>query len=446
MIHTLVTLLICLSYSQAPLIDARAAMDREDFAAAVEYYKSALQSDPKSYEIRFGLARALAFSGQWAESISEYSSLIDENPADGDARLGRGRAYAWNKQYGEAIKDLLFVTEKTPDYADAWQALGDVYRWQENPAQAVEAYTRCLSLQPKNPIVLLGRARAYLQMGRNSDAQTDVDTAETQGGDTKEIQNLREALQPPKPVEKPVEIAQPPLAEKTGEYPWELRYSFDYLDFEPTKNEWLAHRTTIRRDFSHGSIAFESIESKRFSEWDDSAAIDGYFDLWNGAYGNLRLQVTPDADVLPRWDGYAELFQGFGEGWEVSGSYRHMDFYDNNVDLYGVGLGKYIGDWYLRAKTTLTPESGSLDVSQSFLIRKFFVSEDHFIQFMTGFGDEVVTIGAGPLVETRSTHFFSVGGQTYLTRNFGTFLNLNYQDIDKAPVRRGFELGFMIRW
>lgn len=452
MMQTLAVLCLFLSHSPTPLIDARAAMENRDFLTAVEKYRIALQNDPRSYEAQFGLARALSFSGRYLEAIDEYSKLIEENPNDGDSRLGRGRAYAWSKQYEDALRDIRFVVEKTPDYADAWEALGDVYRWQENLSQAEESYSRCLSLQSNNPAALLGRARVYLQMGRKTEAQADVDSAEANQGDAKEIQELRDALQPPKPEEKPVVEeksavdARPFREGREIQYPWELRHSFDYLDFAPTDNEWLTHHTVLRREFPHGSIAIESLETKRFSEWDDAIAVDGYFDLWSGAYANLRLQGTPNADVLASWDGYAELFQGFGDGWETSGSYRHLDFSDNNVDLYGIGLGKYIGDWYLREKTTMTTESGSLDVSQSFTIRKFFVSEDHFLQFMTGFGDEVVTIGANQWVETRSTHFFSVGGQTYLTSHLGTFLNLNYQDIEKAPVRRGFELGFMIRW
>jgi len=99
----------------------------------------------------------------------------------------------------------------------------------------------------------------------------------------------------------------------------------------------------------------ESLVARRFSLTDHAFALDGYTDAWSRAYLNLRCQYSPNATLYPRQAYRAELFQGIGRGWEPSLSYDHMSFTSTKVDMYGVGFGKYVGNWYLRWAHALDP-------------------------------------------------------------------------------------------
>jgi len=110
--------------------------------------------------------------------------------------------------------------------------------------------------------------------------------------------------------------------------------------------------------------------ARRFSLTDHAFALDGYTDAWSRAYLNLRCQYSPNATLYPRQAYRAELFQGIGRGWEPSLSYDHMSFTSTKVDMYGVGFGKYVGNWYLRWRTLFIP-STTLGVSHRAVARYY---------------------------------------------------------------------------
>lgn len=413
----------------SPLTEADSALARGDHEAAIRRYRLQLEKDPQSYEARFGLARALAFSGKHTEAIKVYTDLLTAHPGDPDAHLGRGRVYAWEKRFEEAEKDLTFVTDRYPDYADAWSALGDLYLWSDRPSEAAEAYTKWTELVPDDPAPYMARAKAYRDARRFSLAREDLHSARRKGADEGEVDRLLRGLH-----------------RIPGALPWEASVQYGYQSFSSERSDWHTYTASIRRTFSRGSVCLQSIRTRRFSSWDEATALDGYLDLWPRAYGNVRLQVTADADVLPR-SGYAvEVFQGFGEGWELSGSYRHMDYPSANVDMYGASLGKYVGNWYLRWRTTFLPEAGSILSSHAGFIRRYLGTVDDFLEIGGGRGKEVVTTGAGPRIETLRTHFFTFRVQKFLHPRLGVTLTATYNDQQDLPVGRGLSFGIITRW
>ncbi|MBL4890070.1 MAG: YaiO family outer membrane beta-barrel protein [Candidatus Lindowbacteria bacterium] len=77
-----------------------------------------------------------------------------------------------------------------------------------------------------------------------------------------------------------------------------------------------------------------------------SIALDGYIDLWNRAYANIRFQTSPQRRLFPDYSHLIEIYQGAGRGWELAASWSQFIFGENNVDLYGAAIGKYRGNWY----------------------------------------------------------------------------------------------------
>ncbi|HPO10673.1 MAG TPA: tetratricopeptide repeat protein, partial [bacterium] len=120
-------LFFCVSLSMigaSPITDANEALSRGDYETAIREYRRILEGEPKSYEGRFGLARALYYTGEHGEAVKVCSSILQDTPSDADTHLLRGRALAAQGSYEDAEKDLLFVTENYPKYGDAWSALG----------------------------------------------------------------------------------------------------------------------------------------------------------------------------------------------------------------------------------------------------------------------------------------------------------------------------------
>ena len=87
-------------------------------------------------------------------------------------RLGR---------HDEAVTVLRASLDRTPDHAAGWVALGNVLLTQGSAADAVEAYTRALAIEPDDAATLMNRAWAGLQAGDRAAAARDATAAETRG-------------------------------------------------------------------------------------------------------------------------------------------------------------------------------------------------------------------------------------------------------------------------
>ena len=394
--------------ADAELTAGNEARDRSDYPAAIGHYRLALTRDPQSYEARFQLARLLSFTHQHEEAIRLYTELLSTRPANSDLLLGRGRTYAWEGRWAESEADLTSVTWLLPDYADAWAALGDLYLWSGRPAEAVKAYAHWVALRPDEPAAYLARSRAY------------------------------RALERPEPQ-----------AVAPGSLHWLAHVGDTYSNFSAGRSAWSEYDASIRGFFPRGSLAAESLVARRFSLTDHAFALDGYADAWPRAYLNLRYQYSPTATLYPQQAYRAELFQGIGRGWEPSVSYDHMSFTSSNVDMYGVGVGKYVGNWFLRLRTLLIPSTTGLGVSHRAIARYYFSGNaDDYLEMNGGFSHGSELLPHGVLVDVTSS--WTAGGQIqkFFTPRFGIWLTASVSDEHTSNpfVERDASLTLLLRW
>ncbi|MGA0588114.1 YaiO family outer membrane beta-barrel protein [Dyella sp. KRB-257] len=302
--------------------------------------------------------RQLATSGQKKLAIQRYTALLAEHPGNGDLLLARGRTYAWDGQYDAAESDLRTVVRQSPQYADAWSALGDLYRWSDRPRQAVDAYAHWIALAPREPRAYIARGRVRRDLGQLDAARADFDAAAALGADPTDIDSLRQSLLPR-------------AAELGGGYHWGTSLGWSHTGFTGGRQGWNDAELSLRRYFSRGSLGLELLRADHFGSRDHALALDGYAPLWSRAYVNLRYQQGPRSGVLPRQAWRAEVFQGVGRGWELSASVDHLRF-TSDTRFYGVGVGRYWGNWYARYKLQYVPGVGSGSWSHRLLVRNYY--------------------------------------------------------------------------
>ena len=334
---------------------------------------------PASFDQQFLAARTLATSGQREQALLAYSALLARSPGNTDVLLGRGRVYAWMGRWAEAETDLLAATSAAPNYADAWSALGDLYMWSDRPAQAVDAYGKWLALAGNDdPAPLVARGRAYRAVGNLAAARADFQAAGARGADPVQIQNYQVSLTP--------RVQNPDAAVPAG-YLWSASLGASWTEFNPVRPAWTDYTVSVRRHFEKGSLAFEWLEARRFRIDDHAWALDGYLDLWNRAYANVRYQQGPQANLFPENSWRVELFQGVGRGWELSASYDRLQFSQSSVNLYGLGVGRYVGNWYLRGRRVFIPGDGSTSTSDRLLVRYYYLGDgDNYVEVTAGAG------------------------------------------------------------
>lgn len=364
----------------------------------------------------FARARALAASGDHPGAVRMYDELLARDPHNADARLARGRVYAWMRQWGPAEADLTAVTAASPGYADGWSALGDLYLWSGRPTQAVEAYSRWQALQPQDPAPLLARARAQRAAGNQDAARVDSDAALALGADPSAASGTSVASGAPR-------VSNPEAVAPAG-YRWTAQAEVGRTDFSGDRASWNDRGLTLRRHLAQGSVALELLQTERFGIDDHAWAVDAYVDAWARAYANLRYQHAPDGALYPDHAWRAELFQGVGTGWELSASVDQLHFSPYTTTLYGVGAGRYVGPFYLRARARRTTSSGTGFTGQ---VRYYYVGNgsDYLeVSAGNGRGEEE---RFGTVVDTESSSV-GVAFVRYVTSNVGLKVTASHAD------------------
>lgn len=322
-----------------------------------------------SFDEQYKQARDLANSGQPALALAAYDALLARSPGNADVLLGRGIAFTRLERWSEAEADLRAAAASSPAYADVWSALGNLYQWSGRPEQAAEAYARARSL----------------------------------GFDAGEVDAMLAAMRP-RPGTPDAAIAEG--------YAWAVGLSSTWtrLGDNPRWNEQTA---SVRHYGKLGSIAFEALRAQRFAQTGHAWALDAYTKLWNGAYANLRYQRAPSARLFPANSGRIELYQAVGDGWEVSLSDDVLGF-GERVNIYGVSLAKYSGNWYVQLRHQNIVAPGSHGSGDRLLGRYYYQGDaDSYLELAVNRGrsDDPLSLAGG---RTRSgggsvnlVHYFS---------------------------------------
>lgn len=423
---------------KSSLADGDAAMARGDYATAAQYYRAELKAHPESYEAKFGLARSLSFSNHRDEAIRLYTELLATRRTNSDLLLARGRAYTWENRWSEAEADITAVTKRLPTYGDAWSALGDVYLRSGRAAQAVGAYGKWIAVNPNDPLAYIARGRAHRSANNVDAARVDFQAAGAHGAPDAEVEEYLVSLD---------QRRQNPEADVPSQYRWFGRLSLGVSDFSPDRGSWRDYSAIVRHYWQRASLGVEYLRTERFDLDDEAIALDAYVDLWQRSYVNLRYQYSPDAVLYPDRSYRVELFQGVGSGWELSGSYDHLSFGDNSVALYGVGLGKYTGDWYFRWKTLFIPSAAKSGLSNRVLARYYYAGNgDDYIELNGGFSRGGDFIPGTTVVDATSSRSVGAVFETYFHPRWGLRLTAGYDSDEDSFVERSVSAGILTRW
>ncbi len=429
----------CAADAAAAMAAGDAARERGDYTEAARHYRAAVAAAPKSYEAKFQLARMLSYTNRREEAIRLYTELLATRPKNSDLLLARGRACAWEGRWAEAEADLTAVTARLPDYGDAWSALGDMYLWSDRADAAVRSYGRWIAAEPAEPRAYLARAAAYRSMGNLKSARADLELARAHGATGAEVDRLLTTLE---------RRAEPEAAKPEG-FRWAASLDHGASHFSPDRGTWHESSASVRRYWERGSLAAEYLDATRFGLNDNAFALDAYIDVWLRAYANVRYQYSPDAELYPDHAYRVELFQGAGQGWELSGSYDRMNFTSSNVNMYGVGLGKYTGNWYLRWRTLFIPSTAKRGISNRAIARYYFSGDaDDYAELNGGFSRGGEFRGQSQIVDITKSWTVGAAVRKYFSPRWGVKLAADYSDeqTNNPFVERSVSISLLFRW
>ncbi|MBD3264535.1 MAG: tetratricopeptide repeat protein [Candidatus Omnitrophica bacterium] len=121
----------------------------QDYEAAIEAYKEALDIDPEKSELYYNLGSAYQFLGRYRESIPYFEKVLDSNSGDSDCLFHIGLAYYSEKEYEKAIPYLEDLINRVPHNPEIYTLLGLSYYSLKRHEEAQTAIKKALAIYKK---------------------------------------------------------------------------------------------------------------------------------------------------------------------------------------------------------------------------------------------------------------------------------------------------------
>jgi tetratricopeptide (TPR) repeat protein len=157
------------------LVQAESAIEKKDYAAALDLLNKVVASDPKNYSAWFDLGFVNNALGKTDDAIAAYKQSVTAKPDVFESNLNLGLMMARAGQPG-ADEYLRAATKLTPishpeeGKERAWLSLGHVLE-KTKPDEAITAFQEAAKLQPKDAEPLLSVGPILEQQNRVPEAE-----------------------------------------------------------------------------------------------------------------------------------------------------------------------------------------------------------------------------------------------------------------------------------
>lgn len=166
-------------------LDSPSAQRTADLSRAIDFYRQALELDPKHYWAHFQLGRCYMNLGMMSESVEALGACVALRPDAPWGYSARGLALGMSKRFDESQRDFDRAIKLDPDFRPAWLNRGLVYYQQKKPAEALESLNVTLE-PPEDRRLIEGayyRARIYADRNDLALASNDLNSVIAQRSD-----------------------------------------------------------------------------------------------------------------------------------------------------------------------------------------------------------------------------------------------------------------------
>ena len=245
-------------------------------------------------------------------------------------------------------------------------------------------------------------------------------------------------------------IPAPAPGQAAPAHDWEAGFSYAVQDFTVDSapwSTWIETAVALTRVIPRGTVRLEAIQGRRFDAWDGTLGVDAWSALWERGYGNLHVQVTPDARTRADLDVAAAVFHGV-DGWELGGGWRHQryDAGGIGVDALTLTAARYLDGWYLRGGAEVAGVDGLEGVTATAVARWYFVPPEDLVEMGVAWGEGPELVGAGPAVGVGRGGHGHVRFQIFPWPYVGFGASAEVRSFRDLPVRHGLSLSLRARW
>ncbi len=371
----------------------------------------------------FVKARTAAFDeDNYPKAIDLTKQALDKSPAYADVRIFLGRLYTWTDKVDSARVAFERVLEENPGHEDATLAYTNFEYWNDNSDKALEIVNKGIDKHPKSEDLLLLKARVLKDLKRYSEANDALNQLLKVNPKLTEARSLGESIRN--------------VSSKN-----QVGVDYEYVYFDKRFDDpW--HLTSIdySRSTKIGSIIGRLNYANRFASNGTQVVIDAYPSISDTFYAYVSGGIASSGSIFPDYRAGASLYANLPAAFEGEVGFRMLSF-DEETWIYTASVGKYISNFWLNARTYLTPDNQNVSQSYSLNVRYYIAGADDYLSLGIGTGispddDSNNILYADDNYKLKSNNI-SLGYRVSVKTTNVFFINASLEDQEYARETRG---------
>ncbi len=385
---------------------------------------NAQDKEPSTDEL-FQMARTAAFDeDNYPKAIELTKKALEKSPSYADVRIFLGRLYTWTDKVDSAREAFIRVLDENPGYQDASLAYASLEFWNDNSKKALEILNGGIAANPKAEDLLLLKARVQKDLEQYSDANNTLNQLLKINPKLTEARSLGESIRN--------------VSSRN-----QIGVDYEFVDFENRfEDPWHLISVDYSRSTKIGSIIGRLNYANRFASNGTQVVIDAYPSISDTFYAYLSGGIASSGSIFPDYRIGASLYANLPAAFEGELGVRMLSF-DEQTWIYTASVGKYISNFWLNARTYLTPGDQNISHSYSLNVRYYIAGADDFLSFGVGTGispdDNTNNVLLQDPYKLKSSNI-SVGYRLSVKSTNVFFINAELEDQEYAPETRGNQI------
>lgn len=389
------------------LDEVQLTIKNHDFAGAEAQLKSLGEANPSNADVKFWLAKVLAWQGHFDESAVQYQALLTAQPNNSDYLLGQAQALVWSGKPTQALPLIASAQSLNPADPDilrlhiqAQLAIGDA----ASKAEAVKLTQQAKQLFPKQSW---------------DAAPTASSTALAEQNATRVLDALDHDL--------------------LNQHSNKVEAGFGYDSFSNGRGNGNAEYVSFEHRFAPRTVIYSTLQaSDKFTKNDLQWLVGGYYPLPSGITLNVEGTISGTHNIVPRDSELLSLQVPMSKGWFITGGLKHNRYNTNDsYQEFGV-LEWYFSDYRLAYTLSGTQTLGTTLFGNRLSLSRYY-NDISYVTLTLGQAREGErNLGQDTFFDTSA---ISINGRHWFNKDWAAAWGVGSTRQDSAYTRTGGSLG-----
>jgi YaiO family outer membrane protein len=387
------------------------------------------------------------------------NNAIWSQKIDVDSLLTVATRETKEKNYESALKKTHKGMKLAPDYLDFYLLTGRIYQLTNVKDSARYYYNYVIDKNPIYEDAFTYLINMNIEEKNYSDAEIVVDKAIEAHPNKKDFRYKKITIYELQGEKKKSEEY---LKQMQTQYPNDSEFKLHYFIMNTQEKSdrigFNYNYTTFNRDgygpWHYGSIQYIHQRnwgsvigrinySNRYSDGQNVAEglqyeAESYLFTSKNSYSYIGGSYSNDP-VFPKFRLGYSFFHNFKKGWEGDLGARYINTDDSNIATAVVGVGKYLGSYWLNLRSFVQFDDSNVYPAFTFTTRYYFNTRFDYLTLIAGYGtspDERTTIGQIGQRLALDSYRMGAGYYRIFGKHYLTGLELNYNNQEYTPGKK----------